>query len=441
MKNEQPLLTTNSHLELGLKENAKSILLLGYTQNYFGHYSNEAEIVTDEKSTETFADLTYIINRVKDNCVFYIVGDSNAVNYYNLMFNYLVKLGAIKSREAKRSFKTHTSNDQNDLLNFMNKLMEKEMKFDYIIQKPPYAGQLHIEFFKMGLNLLANDGYMTMIEPSTWLINLKKSGNAKLFSEVKSLVAGHVRKIQIENMNKEFNIGSYVPLALTYIDFSKTYNEFEFSCFGEKHILTDLNDANMVGSYKTIWSIFDKVRSKADVMNNHITTKVFDPNLYYMPYCGILSAASYNTNSDKIQTKFGIYRNGYIQPVVHTKVNTPEHFIPKNKINNDFLCTYGTKEELENWKYFAYNNKLSLFINCCLSISQHNYSKEFLPWLVDKRYTDEEINQLFGFTDEEIQLIDKTIKKFEYNTPWFKRYLSGKDSVSDDEIQKFIKSL
>ena len=96
---------------------------------------------------------------------------------------------------------------------------------------------------------------------------------------------------------------------------------------------------------------------------------------------------------------------------------------------------------MENWKHFIFNNKLPLFLNIVLTIDQNNCSKEFLPWLVDKQYTDEEINKMFGFTDEEIALIDRTIKKYERNSPWFKRYMCGPDSVSDEEVNNFIKTL
>ena len=82
-----------------------------------------------------------------------------------------------------------------------------------------------------------------------------------------------------------------------------------------------------------------------------------------------------------------------------------------------------------------------MFINIVLTIDQHNNSKDFLPWLVDKKYTDDEINKLFGFTNEEIKLIDVTIKKYERNSPWFKRYMCGKDSVSDEEVTEYIKKI
>ena len=102
---------------------------------------------------------------------------------------------------------------------------------------------------------------------------------------------------------------------------------------------------------------------------------------------------------------------------------------------------YGTKEELENWKHFVFNNKLPLFLNMVLTYSCDNNLLPFTPWLVDHKYTDDEINKLFGFTEEEIRLMDVTLKKYERNSPWFRRYMCGKDSATDEEVNEFIKRI
>jgi len=48
------------------------------------------------------------------------------------------------------------------------------MKFDYIIQNPPYLKTLHIDCFNKGLDILKEDGKMTIIEPATWLIDVRQ---------------------------------------------------------------------------------------------------------------------------------------------------------------------------------------------------------------------------------------------------------------------------
>ena len=54
--------------------------------------------------------------------------------------------------------------------------------------------------------------------------------------------------------------------------------------------------------------------------------------------------------------------------------------------------------------------------------------------LVDKKYKDEDIYEFFGFTYEEINLIEKTIKKYDRYSPWFIRYMCGPSSVTDEEV-------
>lgn len=61
------------------------------------------------------------------------------------------------------------------------------MKFDCIIENPPYAGSFHLDFLKESLKMLDEKGKFTIIEPATWLINIRKNGNAKLYDEINEL--------------------------------------------------------------------------------------------------------------------------------------------------------------------------------------------------------------------------------------------------------------
>lgn len=85
---------------------------------------------------------------------------------------------------------------------------------------------------------------------------------------------------------------------------------------------------------------------------------------------------------------------------------------------------YGTKKELENWWNFIYTNKLPLFVNICLTIDEQNNSREYLPWLVDKEYSDDEVYKKLGITKEEQNLIDKTIQKFDKDSEFGKKLFS-----------------
>ena len=341
-------------------------------------------------------------------------------------------------------------------------------KFDFIIQNPPYNKSLHLDFFNKGLDLLSDIGKMVIIEPSTWLIELrqniaeKKSSQMKKYIALKERIKGHVSKVIIENFNKEFNIANTVPFSITYIDNAKTFNKIEFINCGVKKYVNSLYDCNLIGNHKIIKSIFEKIKN-CDIVENHIINKQLNDNkIHYILYNGILRplASSYFIrenyfygNTCYYKHYFGNYYMSFISPTLNISRNNISNKIHKaaarggsvkGKIkltDNDASCIYGTKQELENYKYFISNNSIPLFINICLTIDQNNNSLNYVPWLVDKKYTDKEIYDMFGFNDDEISLMNKTIKKYERNSPWFKRYMCGPSSVSDEEVQKFINEL
>ena len=347
-----------------------------------------------------------------------------------------------------------TDSEMTDCLN--NKLYNglNKMKFDIVIQNPPYNGNLHLNFFEKGLECLTETGKMVIIEPATWLIDVRKYGkrgeNYKVnssqvlqYERIKNKVNGHVESVVIENLNPEFNVENDTPFAITTIDMSKTFDTIDFTCFGVSNVVKTIYDCNLIGCYKTIQSIITKL-NKYDVVKNHMTTSKKDGDFWYgkiskVGRCGCKSGnrfhldSYYHNNIFKYYYFNGLDNRDEISPIyLKTRGSNGE------LTNNDAPCVYGTKEEMENWKHFIYNNKLSLFLNIIVNLDVNNCSKNFLPWLVDKQYTDDEINKLFGFTDEEIKLIDTTIKKYERSSPWFKRYMCGKDAVSDEEVNNFI---
>ena len=340
-----------------------------------------------------------------------------------------------------------------------------KVKFDTIIQNPPYNGTLHLSFFEKGLDILSENGKMVIIEPATWLINLNpnstyvKGRKDNHTPEIKKRIDGHVESVKIENLDKDFGTRLFTPFAITTIDMSKTFDTIKFACCGEEKEVKSIYDCNLIGDYTMVHSIIEKCQKFGDVMANHITNKDMGGEYWYakfeeknmLPLCQLESekdGRSYDgSKSIFIQTKLGEFYSKYFTTAIHyidqepsdkplCKRDAGKHMTDKVDWN-----VYGTETEIKNWKHFIFNNKLPLFVNMVITISQDNPNKDLLPWLVDKQYTDEEINEMFGFTEEEIAIIDRTIKKYERSSPWFKRYMCGPDSVSDEEVNNFIKSL
>lgn len=330
-------------------------------------------------------------------------------------------------------------------------------KFDYIIQNPPYSGSLHLDFMNKGLDMLSENGKMVIIEPATWLINVRKNGKAKLYDAVKERLDKHVYKVVIENLNKEFDTALYVPFSITYIDMKNEHDNIDFWCTGEYRNVDNLYDCNLIGNYDMIWSILDKIKKygeKVGTMKDHIYKEGKtnnDKNLYYIGYCDIIGRSGVS------DPRFGDvwFINNHYTNCFYPYINFNEEIsnIPIFSLKSGYTYDnpkysdklayqlFGTKQELENWKHFIFNNKLPLFTSIVLVIDQNNTCKDVLCWLTDKQYTDEEIYNLLGITEEEQEFIDKTLKKYERYSPWFKRYMCGKDSVSSEEVQEFIDSL
>ena len=380
-------------------------------------------------SRETITYFNHALSIMRDNGCFDKVGRSNAIRTY---------------------FRAYCVETEKEYYEKVKQFEGAGMKFDTIIQNPPYKGSLHLDFFEKGLNLLSEKGKLVIVEPATWLINVRRNGKASRYDEIKKKIEGHVESVVIENLNNEFGTALQVPFATTTIDMSNTFAMIDFKCFGEHRTVSSLYDCNMVGDYDVIQSILAKCQNFGNMMKNHVTTVEIDKMLF-LPYREILTYHGWDSEVDYVQTANGTYYGIYTTPCCHKDRNEIRNFIGKTAEKktkdgrkyggNSDTSVYGTREELENWKHFVFNNKLPLFLNIVLTIDQNNNSKEFVPWLVDRQYTDDEINKLFGFTEEEIRLMDVTLKKYERNSPWFRRYMCGKDSATDDEVNEFIKRI
>lgn len=345
--------------------------------------------------------------------------------------------------------------------------------FDFVIQNPPYSGSLHLDFLKKGYEMLSDKGQMIIIEPATWLINVRKYGKKgemmrvnssaiKKYDELKKMLEGQVKKIIIENYNKEFNTTNTTPFAITYISKKYNSNKIKYINCGYEQMVYSIYDCNNIGDYNLIWSILGKI-SNYDKVENHITNiQNENNNIYYLPIsdyvwgmCGlyIQRPKFCSSNSAYFNHSLGSFFQNFIAPTLNIKRNEITNIIPKKAAvggstskgvkltNNPSTCVYGTQKEITNYKNYICNNSLPLFINIIMTIDMANNSLRFVPWLVDKKYTDQEIYDMFNFTEEEIKLIETTIKKYERNSPWFKRYMCGPSEVTDEEVQKFMEDL
>ena len=310
-------------------------------------------------------------------------------------------------------------------------------KFDIILSNPPFSGSLHLDF----LNKYTEIGNkIVIIEPGQWLVQLKENGkytkDNSISTKIKKNIEGHVKSVELNNYNRELNIANKTVCSIITIDFTKEFNEIDFECINEKSKVSSLKDCNLIGDDKLVSSILKKCKNYKEHMIDHVINlkkyKDYENKGYwFIPYAnyminnlGTMQSHKW-TNSYHIKTKLLDTLNSFFSVLCDPNLNyIKEKVMIGLRSGNPKDSVYGSKEELENWHYFVYNNKLPLFVNICLTIDENNNSREYVPWLVDKKYTDEEIYKLLDINEKEQELIDKTIKNFNKDSEFGKRLFS-----------------
>ena len=309
-------------------------------------------------------------------------------------------------------------------------------KFDYIVQNPPYSGDLHLDFLKMGLNMLNDRGQMVIIEPATWLIS---PHNVKRYNEIKDTLKGFVKSVTIASLNGKFNTGLYVPFSITHIDKLNNTDKIFFTCYDSGKFVNSLYDCNLIGDNDLIESIKNKISNKCEetLENYHYNdNKEYNDNTAFIRYMFKMTLHPYKTESaDAIYDDVNdmTFNQSYMVYGAHKYDNVP---VRQSEIKDNWKCIYCDKFDsfednktfLENFVDFTRHTKFAHYLGIRYIVSQNNYSHKYVPYLdFSHKWTDEMIYNYFEFTEDEINLIEETNKKFEWTSDWYKKFREYKE--------------
>ena len=435
----------------------KRVLILGNTKNFFGKPWDEIE----KQNENDINNVCFFRDLLENKVSTVIIGEQNGENeefeYYENLIKELKNFG-IDTQNFYKFFKFYATKNDDDYIAYLNELNRRNMKFDYIIQNPPYAGSLHLDIFDKTLDLIDPKGKMTIIEPATWLINVRKNGKAKKYDAIKERLKGHVYKVVIENFNKEFQVGLKTPCSITYIDMDNVYDEIEFVCCGETKQVKSLYDCNLIGSYDMIWNILNKI-TKFPILKDRFISYTKDTTYLNAAYCSVCNrflttiGSGHNMESDK-EWIFDNKNNLWILysfkgSIIEGNISDIRPVGVKGKVKdtlyyNKYTNYADNAKLLESLNMVATTTNLFHFISSVVIIDDQGADKvlQFIPDIDYTKYnTDEELNKFFNFSEEEICFINKTVQKFERYSPWLKRLWNGPTSVSDEEVQRFCDEL
>lgn len=280
---------------------------------------------------------------------------------------------------------------------------ENMPKFDVVVGNPPYKGMLHLEFLKLAYKL--SKRWVIWINPSAWLID--ERGTNKKYELTKKLISEKLQEITFFNGNPVFNVGLFVPFAISTIDKSKKTQEIKIidKVNNIETSILDINSINKWNEYKIYPGLREKIKTLCSKDSFHKHQNIEIGNFYVN--------LSYVRGHFPLRTSDKMMMEDFYSFIPRDKK------IEKNKKDKErgqLFFTFLTEKEAQNFISFL-KTRWAMFSLSIFKIDQ-NLGGNFMgssPWLDwSEPWTEERFEKLINATPEEIEFIHKNIPDY-YN--------------------------
>ena len=267
-------------------------------------------------------------------------------------------------------------------------------KFDIVIANPPYKRKLNLKFLNK-VSSISNTSLF--VHPSSWLIDEKNINND--FNITRNIHKDTLDKVVLFNGNPVFNIGLYIPCAITYIDNNKNIKGIDVidKINNIKITYSSINDINKFSNVNEYKTILNKINN-----NYHLGLQYNKDNGNYFVNMSRIRGHVYENNNETKMYKDDFYTTITRDAVVEMEKTKQVYF------------SFKTNLEANNFLSYLKTNFSRFCLSICKNSSDLNridFTK--IPYLdFTQEWTDEKLYKEFNLTEEEINFINTHIPKY-----------------------------